>query len=157
VSGETPNLEVQLARVHEQIAGLEKSGDLEVELARLAERMVGLTDAFEAEKTASKEAIAAAFKAAETATQAALLAQKESAEKSEANMKAQVEMHNGLIRKMDNLVTGFPDKDSLEQQLATRDARLNSLDKAVARAYGVAAGAGLFAGLFGYLISKVVG
>jgi hypothetical protein len=130
---------------------------MKVELATLRERMGGLKDAFEAEKTASKEAIAAAFKAAETATQAALLAQKESAEKSEANMKAQVEMHNGLIRKMDNLVTGFPDKDSLQQQLESRDARLNGLDKAVARAYGVAAGASLFAGVLGFLVSKLAG
>jgi hypothetical protein len=126
--------------------------ETDVAIGVLEERMSGLGAAFEAEKTASKEAIAAAFKAAETATQAALLAQKESAEKSELNMKAQVEMHNGLIRKMDALVTGFPDKDSLGEQLATRDARLNALDRAVARAYGAAGVFSLFAGLLGYLL-----
>ena len=86
----------------------------EVELARLGpNRFTHSKNTFADEKTASKEAITAAFKAAETATAAALQAQKESADKSEVNANKQLEMHNGLIRKMDSLVGNFPDKDSV--------------------------------------------
>jgi hypothetical protein len=127
------------------------AGTVEVQLARLSEQVSAIKDSFQAERTASKEAITAAFEAAKDATAAALLAQKESAEKSEKNAQAQLEMHNGLIRKMDSLVTGFPTKDSVQKDLDTRDARLNALDRAMARAYGVAAGAVALAGVATYV------
>jgi hypothetical protein len=120
---------------------------LEVQLARVTEQLKALREAFAAERVSSKEAITAAFTAAETATAAALLAQKESAEKSEENAKDQLEMHNGLIRKMDALVGSFPNKESVQKDLETRDTRIVSLEKTVARAYGAAAGAVALAGI----------
>jgi hypothetical protein len=119
----------------------EQHPQTEVLLARLDEQVKSLSAAFNAERTASKEAIAAAFKAAETATAAALQAQKEAAGKSEENAQAQLEMHNGLIRKMDNLVGNFPTKDGLNTELSSRDHRITALEKAVARAQGMAAAA----------------
>ena len=119
---------------------------IEIQLAHLEEQIKALSAAFVAEKVSSKEAIAAAFTAAETATETAFKAQKESAEKSEKNAQAQLEMHNGLIRKMDSLVGTYPDKESVKKDLESRDARISSLDRQVARAYGVAAGAVALAG-----------
>ena len=120
---------------------------VEVQLAHLEEQIGSLKGSFEAEKISSKEAIAAAFKAAETATAAALQAQKESATKSETNAEKQLEMHNGLIRKMDALVASFPNKDYVNSQLSARDQRLGVLDRQVARAYGLTAGAIALAGV----------
>lgn len=120
---------------------------IEVQLARVQEQLRALTGAFSAERVSSKEAIGAAFTAAETATAAALLAQKESADKSEENSKDQLSAHNGLIRKMDLLVASFPNKESVQKDLDTRDARISMLEKTVARAYGAAAGAVTLAGV----------
>jgi ribosomal protein L14E/L6E/L27E len=138
---------IDIAVLAERVKSLDASRLNEVELARLDERISGLKNAFESERTSSKEGIATAFEAADKATTAALTAQKEAASKSEENAKAQLEMHNGLIRKMDSLVQGFPNKESVAKDLEARDQRLNLLDKQVARAYGVAAGAGGLAGI----------
>jgi hypothetical protein len=122
------------------ISGDASEARVEVHLAHLEEQIKSLADAFQAEKVSSKEAITAAFTAAQTATDAALLAQKEAAGKAEENATAQLEMHNGLIRKMDALVGGFPTKDSVDEKFEARDARLSLVEKQLARAYGAAAG-----------------
>lgn len=119
----------------------------EVELARLGEQIGALREAFQSEKIAYKEANAAAFKAAETAVNAALQAQKEAASKAEANQAKQLELHNGLIKKMDALVQNFPTKESVGKDFSTRDVRLGQLERQVARAYGASAGAIGLAGI----------
>jgi hypothetical protein len=138
---------LDVAVLAERVRGLDASRMSSVELARLDERINGLKNAFESDKVERATQIDKAFDAADKATVAALTAQKEAAGKSEQNAQAQLEMHNGLIRKMDSLVQGFPNKESVAKDLEARDQRLNLLDKQVARAYGVAAGAGGLAGI----------
>lgn len=120
---------------------------LDSQFARLDEKVDGLQDAFEAWQRSSDKAIDAAFLAADKATSAALTAQKEAADKSEKAAQAQLEMHNGLIRKMDNLVSGFPSKESVAKDFENRDQRLNALDRNMARIFGAVAGIGGFASL----------
>ena len=117
------------------------SFSIEVELARVDQKLIDLKEAFASDKVERATQIDKAFDAADKATVAALTAQKEAAGKSEQNAQAQLEMHNGLIRKMDAMVMGFPTKESVQKDLDARDQRLNLLDRQVARAYGLGAGA----------------
>jgi hypothetical protein len=131
------------------------SFNLEVELARVDQKLLDLKESFAGDKLERATQIDKAFDAADKATVAALTAQKEAAGKSEQNAQAQLEMHNGLIRKMDTLVAGFPTKESVQKDFDARDQRLNMIDRQVARAYGVAAGAIGIAAILGGLATII--
>jgi hypothetical protein len=122
---------VEMAVLAEKVRSLDSSLLSAVELARLDERINGLKNAFESDKIERATQIDKAFDAADKATAAALTAQKEAAGKSEQNAQAQLEMHNGLIRKMDTLVAGFPTKDAVQKDFDVRDQRIGVLEASI--------------------------